>query len=315
MPDSPEVTVVIPTRDRRSLLLRTLRSALAQEGVPLEIVVVDDGSADNTRAAVESLGDQRVRLLRHERPRGVAAARNAGIAAAAGEWVAFLDDDDLWAPHKLRAQLAVAGERGADFTYTGALFVSAELDPLLVREAPAVAELHERIPFANPVAAGGSSVVVRAELARAVGGFDDKLEQLADWDMWWRLAEGGTPAPCPETLVAYVQHAGSMLLSDARGVVREREYLDVKHGLGPEQRRNAERVWFWRWAAEGAARAGRRRQAALLFLRGGVAHRSGLDVRLAAAALLRGAPERSGDDGRPRPPAPDWLAPYRDEPG
>jgi glycosyltransferase involved in cell wall biosynthesis len=314
MPDSPEVTVVIPTRDRRSLLLRTLRSALAQEGVTLEIVVVDDGSADDTPGAVEALGDERIHLVRHERPHGVAGARNAGIAAASGEWVAFLDDDDLWAPHKLRTQLAVAAERRADFTYTGAVFVTADLEPLLEREAPAVAQLRERIPLANPVAAGGSSVVVRAELARALGGFDEQFEQLSDWDMWWRLAEAGTPAPCPETLVAYVYHSGSMLLSDPRGVVREREYLDAKHGLGPEQLRDPERVWFWRWAAEGAARAGRRRQAALLFMRGGIAHRSGLDLRLAAATLLRGAPERSGDGGRSKPATPDWLAPYKGGP-
>ncbi len=314
MPDSPQVTVVIPTRDRRSLLLRTLRSALAQEEATLEIVVVDEGSTDGTPAAVEGLGDERIQLVRHERPRGVAAARNAGIAAASGEWVAFLDDDDLWSPRKLATQLAVAAERAADFTYTGALFVSADLEPLLEREAPAVAELHERIPIANPVAAGGSSVVVRTELARAVGGFDERLEQLTDWDMWWRLADAGRPAPCPETLVAYVQHPGSMLLSDPRGVIREREYLDVKHRLGPEQLRDPERVWFWRWAAEGAARAGRRRQAALLFLRGGIAHRSGLDIRLAAATLLRGAPDRADDGARPRPAAPDWLAPYRGAP-
>ena len=314
MPDWPEVTVVIPTRDRRSLLLRTLRSALAQDGVTFEVVVVDDGSADGTPAAVEALGDDRIRLVRHEGPRGVAGARNAGIAAASGEWVAFLDDDDLWSPRKLRAQLAVAAERSADFTYTDAVFVTADLEPLMEREAPAVAELHERIPLANPIAAGGSSIVVRAELARAVGGFDEQLEQLTDWDMWWRLAEAGTPAPCRETLVAYVQHAGSVLLSDPRGVVREREYLDVKHGLGPEQLGDPERVWFWRWAAEGAARAGRRGQAALLFLRGGIAHRSRLDVRLAAATLLRGAPERSGDDARPRPVAPAWLAPYKGAP-
>jgi len=312
MPDSPQVTVVVPTRDRRSLLLRTLRSALAQEHVTLEIVVVDEGSSDGTEAAVEGLGDERIRLVRHERPRGVAAARNAGIAAASGDWVAFLDDDDLWSPRKLAAQLAVAAERAADFTYTGALFVSADLEPLLEREAPAAAELRERIPLANPVAAGGSSVVVRAALAREVGGFDERLEQLTDWDMWWRLADAGTPAPCPETLVAYVQHPGSMLLSDPRGVIRERDYLDVKHRLAPDQLRDPERVWFWRWAAEGAARAGRRRDAALLFLRGGIAHRSGLDVRLAAATLLRGAPARPDDGAGPRPTAPEWLAPYRE---
>src|SRR5829696_1897404 len=314
MPDSPEVTVVIPTRDRGSLLLRTLRSALAQEGVAVEVVVVDDGSVDDTPAAIQALGDDRVQLVRRERSLGVAGARNAGIAAANGDWVAFLDDDDLWSPGKLRSQLAVAAEEGADFIYTGALFVNAELEPLLERKAPGVAELYERIALANPVAAGGSSVLVRTELARAVGGFDDRLEQLTDWDMWWRLAEAGTPAPCDETLVAYVQHAGSMLLSDPRGVLREREYLDVKHGLGPEQLGDPERVWFWRWAADGAARAGRRRQAALLFLRGGIAHRSRLDVRLAAATLLRGAPERSGDDARPRPVAPAWLAPYKGAP-
>src|SRR5688500_342442 len=99
--DSPEVTVVIPTRDRWNLLeRRALRSVLAQEDVRLEVVVVDDGSSEPAPPSIER--DERVRVVRHETSRGVPAARNTGIGEATAAWTAFLDDDDLWAPRKLR---------------------------------------------------------------------------------------------------------------------------------------------------------------------------------------------------------------------
>src|SRR2546421_12955356 len=103
---APEATVIIPTRDRWPLLAVTLCGALAQEGVTLEVIVVDDGSVDQTPRRLAEVIDERVRVIRHPSSRGVAAARNSAIAAARGEWLAFLDDDDLWAPHKLRIQLA-----------------------------------------------------------------------------------------------------------------------------------------------------------------------------------------------------------------
>src|SRR5829696_5642514 len=96
---SPTVSVVIPTRNRSQLLSRTLQSALNQEEVAVEVVVVDDGS-DNRDALVPEIEDTRVRLVRHRQRRGPAAARNTGIEAARAPWVAFLDDDDLWAPHR-----------------------------------------------------------------------------------------------------------------------------------------------------------------------------------------------------------------------
>src|SRR4051794_9306561 len=113
---APGVTVVIPTFNRwRVLSARALPSALAQEDVDLEVVVVVDGSTDETASGLESLEDERVRVVRHARPLGLHRARNAGIAAARGEWVAFLDDDDVWAPWKLRTQLALVNEANASF--------------------------------------------------------------------------------------------------------------------------------------------------------------------------------------------------------
>ena len=110
-----EVTVVIPTRDRGHLLPRSLRSALAQRDVTLEVVVVDDGSvppaAHNKVVARVCATDARVRVLRHMTPKGVSAARNSGIEAATGRWIAFLDDDDIWAPQKLASQLAALNGR------------------------------------------------------------------------------------------------------------------------------------------------------------------------------------------------------------
>src|SRR5918992_1308501 len=94
----PEVSVVIPTRNRRNTVLGAIESARRQEDVAVEVVVVDDGSTDGTEAAVSAV--EGVRVIRHPVSRGVAAARNAGISAAAADWIAFLDDDDLWAPWK-----------------------------------------------------------------------------------------------------------------------------------------------------------------------------------------------------------------------
>ena len=90
-----DVSVVIPTRNRSALLSRTLRSALRQEHVEFEVIVVDEASSDDTPALLSAVGDSRVRVLRHEMPRGLSGARNHGAEHARAEWLAFLDDDDL----------------------------------------------------------------------------------------------------------------------------------------------------------------------------------------------------------------------------
>src|SRR4051812_278822 len=126
MPSQPEVTVIIPTRDRWPLLEVTLHTALAQEDVVLEVLVVDDGSRDETPVRLAEVADERVSVIRHDSSRGVGVARNAAISEARGEWLAFLDDDDLWAPNKLKTQLAATAARGADWAYGAALVVDEE---------------------------------------------------------------------------------------------------------------------------------------------------------------------------------------------
>jgi len=91
----PEVSVIVPTRNRCLELGLAVRSALGQLGVQLEVVIVDDGSTDATGQLVSRISDPRVRYLRRTMSVGVSAARNAGIAEARGRWIAFLDDDDV----------------------------------------------------------------------------------------------------------------------------------------------------------------------------------------------------------------------------
>lgn len=98
-----QVSVVLPTRDRWTLAEDALHSALGQQGISVEVCVVDDGSL---RPAPPGFGDDpRVRLFRHDRSQGVASSRNRAIHAARGKWVAFLDDDDVWAPWHLQCLL------------------------------------------------------------------------------------------------------------------------------------------------------------------------------------------------------------------
>lgn len=119
-----EATVVIPTRDRWAIFSgAALPAALGQENINLEVVVVDDGSADGTADRLPALDDPRLRVLRHERSLGVARARNAGIEAARGEWIAFLDDDDIWSPRKLQTQIDAGTAAGGAFVYAGVLFL------------------------------------------------------------------------------------------------------------------------------------------------------------------------------------------------
>ena len=116
----PTVTVIVPTHNRTHLLATTLRTVLWQEDVDLEVIVVDDGSSEDVRRVIEQLGDSRLRLIRHETSQGVSIARNRAVTEAHGAWLAFCDDDDLWAPGKLASQLAAARSTYRTWAYGGA---------------------------------------------------------------------------------------------------------------------------------------------------------------------------------------------------
>jgi len=311
----PQVTVVIPTRDRWSFLRRALDVALGQEDVDAEVVVVDDGSTDETPRRLAELRDHRVRAVRVEGGRGVGAARNAGIVAARGEWIAFLDDDDLWSPRKLRTQLDALRAAGGGFAYTGAVLLDASLTAVHISPAPPPEGLLELTRAFNPIPAGSSNVVVHADLLRRVGRFDERLHQLADWELWIRLAAVGPAVACDEPLVGYVQHAGQMLLTDAKDVFDELRYLDRKHGGPPSSAEGGgNRRLFWRWVARGDLEAGRSVRAASLALRGEWLHHGRGNALAGALVLAWRASHRIGRTrrrGSVTPRVPGWVEDYR----
>jgi glycosyltransferase involved in cell wall biosynthesis len=230
-PQEPEITAVIPTHNRADLLATTLRTVLWQQDVSVEVIVVDDGSRDpaETAATVGAFHDPRVRLVRHETPQGVCTARNHGADEARGPWLAFTDDDDLWAPDKLSSQLAAARTAGRAWSYGGAVHVSADLRLLTAKPAPAPEQLLAALPGWSQVPGGSSNVIVEAAAFEAAGCWDETLVNLADWDLWARLAQQGPPACVDRPLVGYRIHQGNAS-GDVDLILREARVLDERYG-------------------------------------------------------------------------------------
>jgi glycosyltransferase involved in cell wall biosynthesis len=224
----PDITAVVPTRNRRELLRLTLSAILGQQNVDLEVIVVDEGSDDDTVAMVGNLGDRRIRVVRHERPTGVSVARNHGAAEATAGWLAFCDDDDLWAPDKLARQLAAAAETGRNWAYGGAVRIDVHGNILSAAPAPPPEALVERLPMWNLMPGGSSNVIVRADLFSRIGGWNPALVNLADWDLWVRLAQDGLPACVSAPLVGYRIHGGNAS-QDTNLILREARALNGRY--------------------------------------------------------------------------------------
>jgi glycosyltransferase involved in cell wall biosynthesis len=301
---TPTVSVVIPTHNRRELLLRTIHSVLAQEAIDFEIVVVDDGSTDGTSHAVRFLNDRRVRLLRNERPVRVAAARNIGAEAATGSWIALLDDDDLWSPQKLRQQVATAEETRRSWVYGGVVEIDGSSLLLGGEPPPSPDVLVRGLSDRNLMPAGCSNVMIRAELLREVGGFDIGLRHLADWDLWLRLLPSGAPGCVALPLVAYRRHAGQATL-DPSGMIAEGRILEGRHGANLNSIR--------RWLAWSHLRKGERHLAVRAYARAALAGDVSSFGR-AAVAVLHSSPMTFGGRGFSRNAewqraAESWLHP------
>lgn len=203
-----EVTVVVITRDRPHMLRQALASVLGQVGGPVPVVCVVDGVSGDTTEVLAAF--PQVRVIRQADARGPAAARNAGLAAVRTDWVAFLDDDDVWAPDKLLAQRrALAAAPEARWCHTGAMAVAADLTPVGAMRARHSGDVHAAILSANVVCGGGSSVYAHTETVRRVGGFDPEVRRHEDWDLWIRLAAVSPLTAVDRPLVAFRRHAVS----------------------------------------------------------------------------------------------------------
>lgn len=188
--EEPLVSVVIPVFNRAHTLRRAIESVLIQEMDAWELVVVDDGSTDQSTAIPLSYGDPRIRLLRHEANRGAAAARNTGVQAARGRYVAFLDSDDEWLPGKLAAQFAAMEGRvdAPQALCTGFILHREETGRRCERWPRADGSWFETILdgcYVSP----GSTLMARRDCFAAVGPLDETLARLEDWDWLLRCME------------------------------------------------------------------------------------------------------------------------------
>lgn len=257
MSDRPAVSAVIPTFNRADLVVRAVRSALAQRMEDLEVIVVDDASTDHTRTAVAALGDARVSLLALPRRAGSGAARNRGIAAARADLVAFLDSDDEWRPEALGAMLARlerAGDAGAGVVYCGwevrddrrGRTVPPSRDEL---EAPEGEVLDHLLGGWQPRSA--SAVAVRRVALLEVGGFDESLPAWVDMDLWLRLARAGHRfVAVREPLVVKHEHAGPQVMTDPARQAQALAAFETKWRAVWQERPAAYRRWRAKRAAD-----------------------------------------------------------------
>lgn len=238
------VSVVVPTRDRASVLRRAVTSALAQTAPPLEVLVVNDASTDETSDAAAALAkeDATVRVLTLPAAGGAAAARNRGVAAARGHWIALLDDDDEWLPEKLAWQIeAAAGDPRVGLVHGE--FEEVAPDGKRVRAGRVSAEpdrMRRLLVRGNRI--GHSTVLVRRDLLLECDGYDERLPRLQDWDLWLRLVSRTRFGHVPR-LVARVHVGPGTISADparleaaARLLVDKHVRAQIQSGLKPSER-------------------------------------------------------------------------------
>jgi glycosyltransferase involved in cell wall biosynthesis len=207
----PLVSAVITNYNYGRYLGDCIDSVLAQTYPSVETIVVDDGSTDNSLAVLRPYSN-RVAVVSQSN-KGPSAARNAGIARSTGEWIAFLDADDLWMPEKIREQSKYFCEDSVGTIFCGLEYIDdcgigLGYSHSTFTEDP----LSELATFTYP-AIGGSTAVVRASCLRRLGGFDEMLFQVEDLDLWIRVAAEYKVRTVAAPLVRYRKHSGSLSLN------------------------------------------------------------------------------------------------------
>ena len=207
----PKVSVIIPSYNSEKTVPLTVESALAQTYKDIEVIVVDDGSTDGTRQALAPYMD-RIRYIPQENKKH-SGARNTGVKAAQGEYLAFLDSDDLWLPEKIERQVAVLDQH-PDVVLVAcvARYIDQEGNPArssgrpVERYSGVVEEPSNwtrRLFLGDAVPGGGSSAMVRREALLQAGMFDEGLDYAEDWDTWMRVSFLGKFVLIPDALLLF----------------------------------------------------------------------------------------------------------------
>lgn len=246
MPAAPRFSIVIPSYDRSALLVEAVDSALAQEAADFEVIVVDDGSTDDTRQVMDSYGD-RIRYI-HQENGGLAAARNRGVAASRGEFVAFLDSDDLLERlflQRVQTTFQQHPECGAVFVAERE-FVNSTDPPgrIHTKRTPGLRFDPVGLMSRDTGVGSGRPPVIRRVLLEKHGGFDETIRSAVDSEMWIRYSFEVEMILLPEPGIRRRIHPDRLSadqVADARDWLRIMEWLDREHPNFVREHRKAYR--------------------------------------------------------------------------
>jgi glycosyltransferase involved in cell wall biosynthesis len=211
----PRVSVIIPTFQHRDFILRTLESVFEQTLTDYELIVVNDGSTDDTHSILAPLVEAgRITYIEQEN-HGQSRARNVGMSRARGEYIAFLDDDDLWPTNKLSSQVAFL-DANPSVGMVGGTFRMIDEDGIPGRAGPFYPAItFETLFTANPFHSPGQTLI-RAALLNDVGGLNATIWGADDWDLWFRIAKRSTIVMRDEVALYYRLHARNASKQTAR---------------------------------------------------------------------------------------------------
>lgn len=214
------VSVIIPSYNRSATLMRAIESVFAQDYPIAEIIVVDDHSTDGTRALLESL-DDRVTWFVNETNMGSQHSRNRGVAASTGEFVAFLDSDDIWRADKIRLQIEAVGARAEACVTCGYRQFGAEGDRSFVPPA----EIRLETAFVHNIIGPTSNILVSRSIIDAVGPFDAAMPSCQDWEFFVRVMERYPIIGVRDILTSQDTGSGSRISNNRAKVVSGHQTL------------------------------------------------------------------------------------------
>jgi len=226
----PKVSVIIPTYNRAHLIARAIQSVLNQTYQDFEIIVVDDGSTDNTEEVVKGFNDGRIRYIQHEKNKGEAAARNTGIKAARGEYIASQDSDDEWLPEKLRKQMEVfkSASSRVGVVYTGFWRIKDNKKVYTPSSniKPKEGDIHKNLLKENFI--GTPVTLIKKECFHKVGMFNETLPHLVDWEIWIRISKY-YQFRCIDEPLLISYYTPDSISADRNALVRARKFILDKY--------------------------------------------------------------------------------------
>jgi glycosyltransferase involved in cell wall biosynthesis len=227
---NPTVSVIIPTYNRANLVGKAIKSVLSQTYQDFEIIVIDDGSTDNTEEVIRSFKDKKVKYIKkYKKNKGISVARNIGIKMARGKYIALLDSDDEWLPEKLDKQSKVLQSESPEVgvVCSWSYNIDEKGNYISKRCLPKKGGyIYEDLLSTNPISV--PTVLIRKECFNRVGLFDDLLNAQEDWDMWIRIAKYYRFALIKVPLVKYRLHSNQISKNLGVKIITANRIL-VKH--------------------------------------------------------------------------------------